>query len=184
MLQKLFLTFLKIGFLGFGGGYAMLSLIFEEMMDFGMTVEQYADLNALDVLIPGPIAINSATYVGQLYAGFSGALVTTIAVCIPSFVFVNLFCYFEKTIRKSQLLTTILNTIKVISIGLIFAVALTLVLATCFNMESWQDLSNFHFDLLSFLIMSLTIFLHLRFKINPLLLTLAAGLLGYLTFYF
>ncbi|WP_443081339.1 chromate transporter, partial [Vagococcus sp.] len=56
MLIKLFITFLKIGFLGFGGGYAMLSLIFEEMLSFGMTIEQYADLNALDVLIPGPIA--------------------------------------------------------------------------------------------------------------------------------
>ena len=71
MILLIFFTFLKIGFLGFGGGYAMLSLIFEEASKFGMTADQFADLNALDVLIPGPIAVNSATYVGQLYGGFS-----------------------------------------------------------------------------------------------------------------
>ncbi|MFZ2353496.1 chromate transporter [Paucilactobacillus nenjiangensis] len=64
MIIKIFLVFLKIGFLGFGGGYAMLSLIYHESSKFGMTMAQFADMNALDGIIPGPIAINSATYVG------------------------------------------------------------------------------------------------------------------------
>lgn len=73
MLQ-LFFMFLKVGFLGFGGGYAMLALIYQEGAQLGMTVGEFADMNALDALIPGPIEINSATYVGQYYFGFLGGL--------------------------------------------------------------------------------------------------------------
>lgn len=183
MLLRLFLSFLKIGFLGFGGGYAMLSLIFEEMASFGMTVEQYADLNALDVLIPGPIAINSATYVGQMYAGFLGAFVTTLAVCIPSVVFVNLFSTYENKIRENIYLNSILASIKIVSVGLIFSVALVLMLSTTLGIENISDLGKAKLDITALIAMVGTLYLSLRFQINPLLLTLLAGVIGWLLFY-
>lgn len=92
MIITLILAFLKIGFLGFGGGYAMLSLIYAESAHLGLSAAQFADLNALDGLIPGPIAINSATYIGQLTAGFSGALAATLTVCVPSLVLCHFIC--------------------------------------------------------------------------------------------
>ncbi|MFY8331034.1 chromate transporter [Vagococcus carniphilus] len=183
MLLRLFFSFLKIGFLGFGGGYAMLSLIFEEMTSFGMTVEQYADLNALDVLIPGPIAINSATYVGQLYAGFLGAFVTTLAVCIPSVVFVNLFSTYENRIRENLYLNGILTSIKIVSVGLIFSVALILMLSTTLGVDSLSDIGSANLDVTALVVMIGTIYLSLRFQINPLLLTLLAGLVGWFLFF-
>jgi chromate transport protein ChrA len=59
---RLFYVFFKIGIVGFGGGYAMLSMIMTESQQFGVTLEQLADLNALDMVVPGPLAINAATY--------------------------------------------------------------------------------------------------------------------------
>ena len=66
----LFYTFFKIGLFGFGGGYAMMSMIMVECEKLSITLAQFADLNALDMIVPGPIAINAATYVGYLHSGF------------------------------------------------------------------------------------------------------------------
>ena len=63
-LWLVFFTFFKIGLLGFGGGYAMMSMIMTEGQKLGISLAQLADLNALDMVVPGPIAINAATYVG------------------------------------------------------------------------------------------------------------------------
>ena len=69
---KLFISYLKIGFFGFGGGYAMLSLIQNEIVvqNQWMTNAEFADIVAISQMTPGPIAINSATYVGYTVAGF------------------------------------------------------------------------------------------------------------------
>ncbi|MBQ5879601.1 MAG: chromate transporter, partial [Alistipes sp.] len=91
---QLFLSYLKIGFFGFGGGYAMLSLIQNEVVvQHGwMTGSEFADIVAVSQITPGPIAINSATYVGytvglqagSVWMGVLGALVATFAVCLPA----------------------------------------------------------------------------------------------------
>lgn len=183
MILQIFLTFLKIGFLGFGGGYAMLSLIFDEASKFGMTVSQFADLNALDVLIPGPIAINSATYVGQVYGGGLGALVSTLAVSIPSLIFVPAFMRYEEQINNNRYLNAALISVKSASVGLIFAVALSIMLSATFEIDNLFNWQNVNFDCLSFVIMIAAFVLHIRYEINPIVLTLLAGVIGWV-FYF
>ena len=78
---QLFLSYLKIGFFGFGGGYAMLSLIQNEVVvqNGWMSNAEFADIVAISQMTPGPIAINSATYVGYTVAGFWGSVVATVA---------------------------------------------------------------------------------------------------------
>lgn len=183
MILQIFLTFLKVGFLGFGGGYAMLSLIFDEASKFGMTVSQFADLNALDVLIPGPIAINSATYVGQVYGGGLGALVSTLAVSIPSLIFVPAFMRYEEQINNNKYLNAALISVKSASVGLIFAVALSIMLSAAFEIDNLFNWQNVNFDCLSFVIMITAFVLHIRYEINPIVLTLLAGVIGWV-FYF
>lgn len=183
MILRIFFTFLKIGFLGFGGGYGMLSLIFEKISKFGMTVNQFADLNALDVLIPGPIAIKSTTYVGQIYGGFLGALTATLAVSIPSLVFVPAFMRYEERIKNNRYLNVALTSVKSASVGLILSVALSIMLSTTFNISSLFNLQNANFDCLSFIIMIAAFVLHIRYEINPIILTLLAGIIGWI-FYF
>lgn len=183
MILKIFLSFLKIAFLGFGGGYAMLSLIFDEASKFGMTIGEFADLNALDVLIPGPIAINSATYVGQTYGGFAGAFFATAAVCIPSLVFVPMFMRYENRIKDNKYLNSIFESVKAASVGLIFAVAMSIMSSTAFNMSDIFDWQNINFDWLSFAVVISAFVLHVRYEINPIILTLLAGVIGWFSYY-
>lgn len=180
---SLFWTFLKIGFLGFGGGYAMLSLLLEETVQFGMTLSEYADLNALNALLPGSVAINSATYVGHLYNGFLGALVTTLSVSIPSVFFTQLFMNYEQKISQNKYLYSMLSTVKIVAVGLIFSVAFSLTLSTIFNLSNLLDWRSFQFDGLSFLIMIAALYLHSKTDVSPLVLILGSGVVGWMLYY-
>ncbi|MFD1465366.1 chromate transporter [Lapidilactobacillus mulanensis] len=177
------LAFLKIGFLGFGGGYAMLSLIYQEAEQFGMTVPQFADLNALDGLIPGPIAINSATYVGQLYGGLSTALAATLAVSVPSLIIVPLYLHFEKKLNANRLFNSIISGIKPASVGLILAVAVSLAGVIIFGGSDFKHWQFIGIDWTSILVMGLILFLDLRYQLNPIWLLLIAGVIGGVSYY-
>ncbi|WP_056975875.1 chromate transporter [Lacticaseibacillus sharpeae] len=177
------LAFLKIGFLGFGGGYAMLSLIFAESARFGLTVQQFADLNALDGLIPGPIAINSATYIGQMYGGFWTGVAATLAVCVPSLVFVPLYMHFEAKIKSNWVLTGILNGIKPAAVGLILGVALSLLLVTVFGVSNIHVWTHAHLDWVSLIVLVLVLGIDLKWHVNPLWLMLLAGVIGAVAYY-
>lgn len=178
MISQLIITFLKIGFLGFGGGYAMLSLIFSESHILGITMNQFADLNALDVLMPGPIAINSATYVGQIVSGVSGGIVASLAVMVPSFIFVPLYLYYEEGLLSNSYLQGALLGMKNASVGLILSVAILLGKDTLFPS---LDLD---INLFSGAIILGCLYLNIKKEVNPLLLTLGAGVVGYISYYF
>ena len=93
---ELFWTFFKIGLFSFGGGYAMLALIQNEVVRVHswVTNSQFADSVAVSQVTPGPIAINSATFIGFKLVGFWGAFVAVVAVCIPSFVIIFIISLF------------------------------------------------------------------------------------------
>lgn len=87
LICSLFITFLKIGAFTFGGGYAMIALLENEFVEKKKWLEksEFLDMVAVAESTPGPVAINSATYIGYKIAGFAGATMSTLAVCIPSF---------------------------------------------------------------------------------------------------
>ena len=95
-LLLLFLLFMKIGLFTFGGGYAMISLIRREFIEKRkwITAPEFTDMIAISESTPGPLAINSATYVGYKIGGFWGALVSTVGVVIPSFVIIYVISLF------------------------------------------------------------------------------------------
>lgn len=179
---ELLWVFFKIGIAGFGGGYAMLSMIIKESEGFHVTLSQLADLNALDMVVPGPIAINAATYVGYLDAGFWGALSATVGVVLPSFLLVTLVMRFIVRYRQNTLADGILKGVKPAAVGLIAAAAMTIAAAvalvpgvTFTSFFAGPLVSVFWFPLAVFGVVA---FLNIRFKINPILLTLVAGALG------
>ena len=91
----LFTMFFRIGLFSFGGGLAMLPLIFQSVQDFGvMSAQEFSDLVALSQVTPGPVAVNAATYVGFNYSGFAGAAIATLGVCLPSFILMLLVMKF------------------------------------------------------------------------------------------
>jgi chromate transporter len=179
---KLFFVFFKIGIAGFGGGYAMLSMIVTESEQFHITVQQIADLNVLDMVVPGPIAINSATYVGYLHSGFWGALSATIGVCLPSLIIVSLVLHFIVRYRKNRWVNGFLLGVKPAAVGLIAAAAATIAGGVLIN--SGMDLSTVFSDplktisLFSVAVFVITAVANIRFRVNPILLTLLAGVAG------
>lgn len=174
-LIQLFLAFLKIGFLGFGGGYAMLSLIYDESLLLGLTQMQFADLNALDMIVPGPISVNAATYVGYLVSSNAGAIIATLAVTIPSFVYVFSYLKVEERMKDNVYFDSFIKTVKVASAGIILAAA--------FNIVKDQYLDAPEHWIFITIVLVTSLFLQLKKDVNPIYLTIAAGVAGALIYF-
>lgn len=179
---RLLYVFFKIGMVGFGGGYAMLSLIMTESAQFSVTTLQLADLNALDMVVPGPIAINAATYAGYLHAGFWGALFATIGVSLPSLIIVTLVMRFIARYRENRIMNDFLSGVKPAAVGLIAAAAMMIASGVLIN-EGARIETLFSNPLGTLSILSVAVFMvtavaNIRFKVNPILLTVIAGVVG------
>lgn len=125
-LLLLFLTMLKIGLFTFGGGYAMIALLENEFVSKKKWIEkdEFLDMVAISESTPGPIAINSATYIGYKLHGFIGSLCATVAVCIPSFVIIYVISLFFDAFLSLTLVEYAFRGIQVCVIWLIFSAGL------------------------------------------------------------
>jgi len=102
-LIDLFVSFFKIGAFSFGGGYAMLPMIQEEVIEVHrwITMAEYIDILAIAEMTPGPIAINSATFLGYKVAGIAGSAVATLGVVLPSFIVMSFIFHFIFRFKSS-----------------------------------------------------------------------------------
>ena len=112
---QLFLSFLQIGMFSFGGGYAALPLIQEQVVtQHGwLSRSEFTDLITISQMTPGPIAVNSATFVGIRLAGFLGALAATFGCILPSCILVTVLSYLYLKYRKMSMLQGVLETLRV-----------------------------------------------------------------------
>lgn len=141
---QLFLSFLKIGLFGFGGGLAIISLIQHEVESHGwMTQEEFVDIVAVSQVTPGPIGINCATYVGYTATGsIWGSVLATLAIVIPSLVIMLLICkaYFviSSRFQRNIYFTRTMRMLRFAVLGLIAAAALCLMTPVSFiDWKSW-----------------------------------------------
>lgn len=120
-LETLFFTFFKIGLFTFGGGYAMIALLEEEFIQRRkwLDKDEFLDMTAIAESTPGPVAINSATYLGYKLAGVPGAAVATVAVCLPSFLIIYAISLFFEQFTQ---LTVIANAFKGIQVCVIYLI--------------------------------------------------------------
>lgn len=119
---KLFLIFFKIGAFTFGGGYAMLPLIQQEVLSQGwMDLEQLVNFIAVSESTPGPLAVNLSTYIGAETAGLLGALSATIGVVLPSFVIILLVAKFYQAFQTNTLVKGCMNGLRPTVVGMIGA---------------------------------------------------------------
>ena len=130
-LLSLFAAFFKIGVFGFGGGIAMLPLIFQTVQSFGlMSADDFADLVAISQVTPGPIAINAATFVGYRTNGFIGACVATLGVVLPSFLIISLVSFILKAFQESRAVQYAFMGIRAGVLALILKAVYTMFMAT------------------------------------------------------
>lgn len=174
MLIKLFISFLKIGIFSFGGGYAALPIIQEEVVDLNnwLTLSEFNDLITISQMTPGPIAINSATFVGTRLAGFPGALAATLGCVLPSAIIVGTISYFYKKYKNLDAMTNILYFLRPAIVSMIL-IAGVQILRTAFFDTNAIAISNL--DYLMLVIFGAALFVMYKFKTDPIKIMLASG---------
>jgi chromate transporter len=189
---QLFISFLKIGLFGFGGGLAILSLIQHEVESHGwMTQEQFVDIVAVSQVTPGPIGINCATYVGYTATNSVwGSLLATSAIIIPSLVIMLLICkayfYISARFQHNIYFIRTMHTLRLSVLGLIGAAALALMTPVSFiDWRSWLIFAvACTLTILPMFIKKSTNSLKSALNIlsHPILLIILAGVAGYLIY--
>ncbi len=179
----LFTMFFRIGLFSFGGGLAMLPLIFQSVQDFGiMTAEEFSDLVALSQVTPGPVAVNAATYVGFNYSGILGSVIATFGVCLPSFILMMLVMKFIDRFNDSRGIQGAFTGIRPVTVGMIAAAALfvsenVLVNGNLVSRELFTGGIDF-FNFIPIGIFAVTLLLVGVFKIRPIKIMIIMGLIG------
>lgn len=179
---RLIWSYLKIGLFGFGGGYAMLSLIENEIVDPGWISEKmFTDIVAISQMTPGPIGINSATYIGYVApseAGFEGwwwgllgSLICTLVVVFPSFILVAYTSHFISKHRESVVIKGIFSGLRPVVVGLIASAALLLMNGANFGTDTYEVIWSIVLCVCAFCTVYFT-------KLHPILIILMAGVAG------
>lgn len=167
MYGALAISFMKVGLLGFGGGYAMIALIQHEAAKFGISGPEFIDILAFSQITPGPIGINAATYTGYKVAGIPGACVATFSNICLTFILMVLFARFYYASRKNRSIETLIKGLRPLFIGLIAAS----IIVMARDIRIWQDHKALVIFICSFVLLY-------RFKVNPILMILFAGAAG------
>lgn len=175
---KLIWAYLKIGLFGFGGGYAMLSLIESEVVRNGwITDAMFTDIVAISQMTPGPIGINSATYIGYAATGSVwGALLTTFTVVLPPFVLTLLASRYISNHSENAVIKGAFIGLRPVIVGLIASAALLLMNVENFGVAGSRD---FFISVAICVLSFLTVFFT---KVHPIIVIVIAGVAGYLLF--
>ena len=187
-------SYLKIGLFGFGGGYAMLSLIEREVVGHGwLSSTGFTDIVAISQMTPGPIGINSATYIGYIVGGhgmseatggggvpmavwgFIGAVLCTMVVVLPSFALVIGASRYIERHRESDFIKGVFRGLRPVVPGLIASAALLLMNADNFGSETADVVKSIALCVATFVMARYT-------SVHPIFLIIAAGIIGYIIF--
>lgn len=167
IMLKLYMTFFKIGIFGYGGGYAMLPLIEKEVVinNKWLSSSEFLDIIGVSQMTPGPISINTATFVGYKVCGFWGSFFATLGVVSFSFILVSIATHFLLKFKDSMVLKSALKGMRPALIGLIFSAFLSLA-------------SQSYLDMKSVIIGVVILFISMKTKVHPILTIVIAGGMG------
>lgn len=199
---KLIWAYIKIGIFGFGGGYAMLSLVEHSVVDPGWITETtFTDIVAISQMTPGPIGINSATYIGFVAPGhvdpthfngplwgILGSVICTLAVVLPSYMLVLYSSHFIRRHRESGVIKGIFSGLRPVVVGLIASAAILLMNKSNFNPNGVKSelIINIALCVAAFLLVYFKIPLPggKRIKLHPIIVIIMAGIAGVLIYGF
>lgn len=180
---QLFLEFLKIGALSFGGGLGMISLIHDTCVGSGwLTEEELLNMIAIAESTPGPIAVNMATFVGSTQGGILGAFLATLGIVLPSFIIILIVASVANNLLKYAGVKATLTGMRPAIVGLIVSVTITMFLKQILNLrfiESSVNIDWYGVIILGILAVITVLYTKLRKKaLSPILLIVISGILG------
>ena len=174
---QLFLSFLQIGLFSFGGGYEAMPLIQEQIVNIHgwLDMDQFTDLITISQMTPGPIAINSATFVGIRIGGIPGALVATLGCILPSCIIVTLLAKLYLKYQKLDVLQSVLNSLRPAVVALIASAGISILVTAFWGSEGVIRLADT--DWLLMVIFIVCVVLLQKLKWNPILVMVLAGVM-------
>ncbi len=180
---KLFLTFLEIGAVSFGGGYGMISLVNEKALSFGwLTEDEFINMIAVAESTPGPIAINMATFIGSKEGGILGSAIATLGVVLPAFIIILIISALLKNFIKYEGVKAFLKGVQPCVMALILSTAFTMLLSALFGFDHIGDAVAFNITgiiVLPLIIIAAELFKHFKKKKpSPILLIVISAVLG------
>lgn len=176
---ELFWSFFQIGLFSIGGGYAAMPLIQNQVVDIHpwLTMAQFADIMTIAEMTPGPIAINSATFVGIQVAGLPGAIIATVGCVFPSCVIVMTLAYIYYRFRGLNMVQGILAGLRPAVIAMIASAGISLLIMAFYGQRSLpNDLTSL--DVTAVIIFTFGIFVLRKWKPNPLCVMVGSGVVG------
>lgn len=183
ILLELFLTFFEIGALTFGGGYAMIPFVREQVLAHGwLTEEELLNMIAVSESTPGPIAVNMATFVGSEQAGILGSAAATLGVVLPSFIIILIISALLKNFLKYNGVKAFLAGVRPCVVSLILGTAITLFLSVLLGIGGNDFALNV--DLLGIIIFAIIVSISLIYKKikgkkpSPILMIAVSAVLG------
>lgn len=179
ILLKLFWSFFQIGLFSIGGGYAAMPLIQNQVVTIHgwLSMNEFADVVTISQMTPGPIAINAATFVGTRIAGLPGAIIATIGCVFPSCIIVLTLAYVYYKYRGLSTVQGILSGLRPAVIAMIGSAGLTLVILALWNGKGASTKID-NIDFLSVAIFSIAIIILRKWKVNPIMVMMGAGIIG------
>lgn len=174
MLLSLYITFFKIGLFSFGGGYAALPLIEQEVVGANtwLSLNEFNDLITISQMTPGPIAINSATFVGTRVAGVVGGLVATLGCVTPSAIIVGILSFIYKKYKDLDSISNVLYFLRPAIIAMILIAGVDILRTAVFDVND-INMANANYYMLALFIFSFVIML--RKKVDPIKIMLLSG---------
>ena len=180
---ELFLTFLKIGAVSFGGGYGMISLVREEALSHGwLTSDEFINMIAVAESTPGPIAINMATFIGSNEYGILGSALATLGVVLPAFLIILTISALIKNFIKYKGVQAFLSGVQPCVVALILSTALTMLLSALLGFEHIGDVPSI--NIVGIIVLPIIILISFLWKklknknISPILLIVISAVLG------
>lgn len=179
ILLQLFWSFFQIGLFSIGGGYAAMPLIEEQAVDMHgwLTMEQFADLMTIAEMTPGPIAVNSATFVGTQIAGLAGAIIATLGCVTPSCIIVLTLSYLYYRFHGLTVVQGILKSLRPAVVAMIASAGLSLFFMALYG-QKHLPADFFNIDYIAVLIFAVALFVLRKFKPSPILVMLVSGACG------
>lgn len=178
VLFQLFFSFFQIGLFSIGGGYAAMPLIQAQTVDIHhwLTLTEFANLVTIAEMTPGPIAINSATFVGMKVAGLSGVLVATLGNVLPSCIIIIILARLYEKYSKQTLLKNVLENVRPVVVAAIFTAGLALLQLAVGSIS----LENLQLDIFALIVFIFAFFIlnGKRLHIGPLVLLVLGALVG------
>ena len=193
---ELFISFFKVGILGFGGGLAIVRLIYDSIQPFlDMSREVFANIVAISQITPGPLAVNTATYVGYEAAGIAGAAAATFGVVLPAFIIVSIVARMIQQFQNSKVVQGALRAIRPATMGLIGAAIVTLIVPAVagdtrlgagligkLGIDASTGIAGLitgsPVDIIAILMVAATVILMTRFKKSPFVVLIIMGCIG------